>query len=67
MIQLLSGSSRVDTYDTFNITRRGSLLLLDVLTFNIYKLIVNEMRGRRGRDRMFVGITTTCAINAYHQ
>jgi len=22
--------------------------------------------GRRGRDRMVVGFTTTCAINAYH-
>jgi hypothetical protein len=22
--------------------------------------------GRRGRDRMVVGITTTCAISAYH-
>ena len=24
-------------------------------------------RGRRGRDRMVIGFTTTCAINAYHQ
>ena len=23
-------------------------------------------RGRRGRDRMIVGFTTTCAINACH-
>ena len=23
-------------------------------------------RGRRGRDRMVVGLTTTCAISAYH-
>jgi len=23
-------------------------------------------RGRRGRDRMVVGFTTTCAISAYH-
>jgi hypothetical protein len=22
--------------------------------------------GRRGRDRMVVGFTTTCAISAYH-
>jgi len=22
--------------------------------------------GRHGRDRMVVGFTTTCAINAYH-
>jgi len=24
------------------------------------------IRGRRGRDHMIVGFTTTCAINAYH-
>ena len=34
-------------------------------------LIANEctyecLRGRLGRDRMVVGFTTTCAINAYH-
>jgi len=23
-------------------------------------------RGRRGRDRMVVGFTTTCAFSAYH-
>ena len=25
-----------------------------------------KCRGRRGRDRMVVGFTTTCAIRAYH-
>jgi hypothetical protein len=25
-----------------------------------------ETRGRRGRDRMVVGFTTTCAISVYH-
>jgi len=24
------------------------------------------VRGRRGRDRLVVGFTTTCAISAYH-
>jgi len=24
-------------------------------------------QGRRGRDRMVVGFTTTCSTNAYHQ
>jgi len=24
------------------------------------------MRGRRGRDHMVVGFTTTCAISVYH-
>ena len=28
----------------------------------MYKML----RGRRGRDRMLVGFTTTCAISAYH-
>ena len=26
-----------------------------------------ERVGRRGRERMVVGFTTTCAINAFHQ
>jgi len=25
-----------------------------------------EMKGRRGRDHMVVGFTTTCTISAYH-
>ena len=30
------------------------------------KMIVNRLKGRRGRDRMVDGFTTTCAISAYH-
>jgi len=26
----------------------------------------NKIRGRRGRDRMVIRFTTTCAISAYH-
>jgi len=26
----------------------------------------DKLGGRRGRDRMVVGFTTTCAIRAYH-
>jgi len=26
----------------------------------------NYIKGRRGRDRMIVGFTNTCAISAYH-
>jgi len=26
----------------------------------------NNVGGRRGRDHMVVGFTTTCAISAYH-
>jgi len=29
-------------------------------------LVVIQFRGRCSRDRMVVGLTTTCAINAYH-
>jgi hypothetical protein len=28
--------------------------------------ITSIARGRRGRDGMVVGLTTTCAISAYH-
>ena len=31
----------------------------------LYINLINS-RGRRGRDRMVVGFTTTCAISAYH-
>ena len=30
------------------------------------KQIIKITRGRRSRDRMVVGSTTTCAISAYH-
>jgi hypothetical protein len=29
-------------------------------------IVLSKHRGRRGRDRMVVGFTTTCAISAYH-
>ena len=34
---------------------------------NINQITANVIyRGRRGRDRMVIGFTTTCAISAYH-
>ena len=37
------------------------------ISFNIsYGHNIIYIRGRRGRDRMVVGFTTTCAISAYH-
>jgi hypothetical protein len=27
---------------------------------------IQHLQGRRGRDRMVVGLTATCAIIAYH-
>ena len=32
-----------------------------------YSVIFVQMRGRRGRDRMVVGVTTTYAVSAYHR
>jgi hypothetical protein len=29
-------------------------------------IAINSIKGRRGRDRMVVGLKTTCAISAYH-
>jgi len=36
--------------------------------FFLFSLIFNNIDhgGRRGRDCMVVGFTTTCAISAYH-
>ena len=32
----------------------------------VFSIILYCSGGRRGRDRMVVGFTTTCAISAYH-
>jgi hypothetical protein len=51
------------------------LILRVVLTVSVYQIIlslvlrmpnINIGGGRRGRDRMVVGFTTTYAINVYH-
>jgi len=34
-------------------------------SFQVAVVLLNS-RGRRGRDHMVVGFTTTCAISAYH-
>jgi hypothetical protein len=33
---------------------------------NIYCMCPNNLRGRRDRDRIVVGFTTTYTISAYH-
>jgi len=33
----------------------------------VYFTTCDELGGRRGRERMVVGFTTTCAMSAYHQ
>jgi len=43
------------------------LLFLMVYILHLPYLTSTELnRGRRGRNRMVVGFTTTCAISAYH-
>jgi len=41
-------------------------LQVHVHVFNLIELPVLARRGRRGRDHMVVGFTTTYAISAYH-
>ena len=39
----------------------------DCNTVNVYSDVTYlPLRGCRGRDRMVVGFTTTCAISAHH-
>jgi hypothetical protein len=33
---------------------------------NYFTTCIYRLRGRRGRDRMVDGFTTTCAISVYH-
>jgi len=46
------------------------LVQLQTPRYDIWALVGQHLkwksRGRRGRDRMVVGFTTTCAIRAYH-
>jgi hypothetical protein len=38
-----------------------------VRSYQVHKITMTTLeRGRRGGERMVVGFTTTCAINAYH-
>jgi hypothetical protein len=36
-----------------------------MLPVELWEQVVNLGRGRRGRDRMVVGFTTTCPISVY--
>jgi hypothetical protein len=52
---------------TFNNVSVISWTSLIYFRFSIkFGAFINVHRGRRGRDRMVVGFTTTCAISAYH-
>jgi len=37
-----------------------------IIICNYLRFINSERGGRRGRDRIVVGFTTTCVISAYH-
>ena len=49
-----------------------NVLISDIRSQHFYKIFLAyiseeaDFEGRRGRDRMVVGFTTTCAISAYH-
>ena len=47
---------------TLRVTYRKSILMYKVVN----DLVPNDLTIRRGCDRMVIGFTTTCAINAYH-
>jgi len=42
----------------------ANLLIIRFLSLSL--IYDNVIQCRRGRDRMVVGFTTTCAISAYH-
>jgi hypothetical protein len=43
-----------------------ALCLIYLFFFNFILMYLLGRMGRRGRDRMVVVFTTTCAISAYH-
>ena len=52
--------------DNFRIVYGYILIHIHYLINVINFLVTNNKRGRRGRDRMVVGFTTTFAISVYH-
>ena len=58
------------SYNTKQTTNIGQNLTPENSLINtcIYFILeyINTLRGRRGRDLMVVGFTTTCAISAYY-
>ena len=64
-ILILHEMHTVNTKRTF----RNLLLMTKYTNSENVKSVYNVnvfLRGRRGRDRMVVGFTTTCAISTYH-
>jgi hypothetical protein len=45
--------------------KRGIFFCNHMYMYLRFKICV-DCRGRQGHDRMVVGFTTTCGINAYH-
>jgi hypothetical protein len=53
--------------DFFNIFSLGSMFIMPCSGHHLgFQINTWNIRGRRGRDRMVVGFTTTYAISAYH-
>jgi hypothetical protein len=46
--------------------RQTSCKSLTNLILDYHRGVMQKCRSRRGRDRMVVGLTTTCAISVYH-
>jgi len=41
-------------------------MYVDITMYSLYLMCYNAFRGRHVRDRMVVGLTTFCAVSAYH-
>jgi hypothetical protein len=48
------------------IFRIGGVMIIVLASSVVVYIFYPSWGGRRGRDRMVVGFTTTCAISAYH-
>ena len=58
-------------FENLEIDIIGTTLSCDILIANQVSMYIvytstNKDRGRRGRDRMVFGVTTTYAVSTYH-
>jgi hypothetical protein len=63
---MVSGSLRVTPASSTTKTGRNVEILLKVALSIKNQIKYIRGKGRHGRGRMIVGLTTTCAISAYH-
>ena len=52
--------------DIFGTTSSRDILIANYVSMYIVYTSTNKDRGRRGRDRMVFGYTTTYAVSTYH-